>query len=148
MIENLPKIPQGWEEVQIGTALKYEQPYKYAVTNTEYNKKSGVPVLTAGKSFILGYTNETENIYTELPVIIFDDFTTDSKFVDFPFKVKSSAMKFLKPRNGKEYNINFFFKIIQSLKIRGVFSDHKRRWISEFSKLKIYAPLYDEQAKT
>ncbi len=30
------------------------------------------------------------------PVIIFDDFTTDSRFVDFPFKIKSSAMKILR----------------------------------------------------
>ena len=28
-----------------------------------------------------------------------DDFTTDSKYVDFPFKVKSSAMKILHVKN-------------------------------------------------
>ena len=57
--------------------------------------KQPIPVLTAGKSFVLGYTNETQGVYTQVPVVIFDDFTTDSKYVDFPFKAKSSAMKIL-----------------------------------------------------
>lgn len=147
MEESKTNIPEGYSEISLGDVLKYEQPYKYAVTDTTYNAKSGIPVLTAGKSFILGYTNETENVYSNFPVIIFDDFTTDSKFVDFPFKVKSSAMKFLKPKNGNEHNINFFFEIIQSLRIRGTFADHKRRWISEFSKIKTPAPPFNEQTK-
>lgn len=140
-------ILEGWREVSLGDALNYEQPYKYAVLSTEYSKESGIPVLTAGKSFILGYTNETENIYTDFPVIIFDDFTTDSKFVDFPFKVKSSAMKFLKPKNENEHSIKFLFEIVQSLRMRGTFGDHKRRWISEFSKIKIFVPDFKEQTQ-
>lgn len=147
MEKTLTKIPDGWIEITLGDVLKYEQPYNYTVDSTEYDSKSGIPVLTAGKSFLLGYTNETTNIYTDIPVIIFDDFTTNSKFVDFPFKVKSSAMKFLKPKNGKNQNIYFFFEVIQSLRIRGTFSDHKRRWISEFSKIEINSPLYKEQTR-
>ena len=76
--------------------LEYEQPTPYIVESTDYKNDYSIPVLTAGKSFIIGYTNETSGIKTDLPVIIFDDFTTDSKYVDFPFKVKSSAMKILK----------------------------------------------------
>lgn len=75
--------------------LEYEQPTPYIVESTDYKNDYSIPVLTAGKSFIIGYTNETSGIKTDLPVIIFDDFTTDSKYVDFPFKVKSSAMKIL-----------------------------------------------------
>lgn len=145
MGKNQSRIPNGWIEITLGDVMKYEQPYKYTVKSTAYDDKSGIPVLTAGKSFILGYTNEIDNIYTNYPVIIFDDFTTDCKFVDFPFKVKSSAMKFLSPKNEKDQNINFFFEIIKSLRVRGTSSDHKRRWISEFSKIKIYTPLFCEQ---
>ncbi len=74
--------------------LEYEQPTPYIVESTDYKKRlfyTGI----GRKSFIIGYTNETSGIKTDLPVIIFDDFTTDSKYVDFPFKVKSSAMKIL-----------------------------------------------------
>ncbi len=78
------------ENVKLDDVLKYEQPTKYIVASTNYSNDNQTPVLTAGQSFILGYTNETENIFTDFPVIIFDDFTTAFKFVDFPFKVKSS----------------------------------------------------------
>jgi type I restriction enzyme S subunit len=89
------KLPSGWVVTNFETLLEYEQPTKYIVSDTNYKLTYKTPVLTAGKSFILGYTNETDNIFDDLPVIIFDDFTTESKFVDFPFKVKSSAMKIL-----------------------------------------------------
>lgn len=133
-----------WKNITLGAVLKYEQPYKYTVESTQYNN-SGVPVLTAGKSFILGYTSETNNLYSNLPVIIFDDFTSDCKFVDFPFKVKSSAMKFLKERNEEEISLKYFYEILQTLKLDSVGGDHKRRWISEYSKIKIKAPDFIEQ---
>ena len=81
-----------WKEYELGELLLYRQPTKYIVQSTSYDDSYQIPVLTAGKSFILGYTNEKTNIFQELPVVIFDDFTTASKYVDFPFKVKSSAM--------------------------------------------------------
>lgn len=98
--------PDGVEFVKLGNCLDYEQPGKYIVTSTDYVLK-GLPVLTAGQTFILGYTDEDFGIYEankENPVIIFDDFTTSFHWVDFDFKVKSSAMKMLKP---KVENISF-----------------------------------------
>ena len=55
--------PDGVEYVSIGSVVNYEQPSKYIVTSTDYNADFCIPVLTAGQSFILGYTNETENLY-------------------------------------------------------------------------------------
>lgn len=83
------------KEYELGELLPYEQPSAYIVEITDYNDSYKTPVLTAGKSFILGYTNETEGIFDKLPVIIFDDFTTATQYVNFKFKVKSSAMKIL-----------------------------------------------------
>ena len=90
-------IKQDWIECSFGDLLDYEQPTKYIVNSTEYNDKYEIPVLTAGKSFIKGYTNETVGIFNKLPTIIFDDFTTATQYVNFKFKVKSSAMKILVP---------------------------------------------------
>ena len=128
---------ENWKKYPLGEILEYEQPTKYIVKNTEYNLYSVTPVLTAGKSFILGYTDETFAIFSNLPVIIFDDFTTDSKFVDFKFKVKSSAIKILKLRNTK-FNIKLIFEIMQGIKFDA--SDHKRRWISEYQNIEILLP--------
>lgn len=123
-----------YKKVELGEVLQYEQPTNYIVDSGLYNDEFETPVLTAGKSFILGYTNENHNIYTKLPVIIFDDFTTATKFVDFPFKVKSSAMKILSC-NENIADIRFLFYLIQTIKINS--EQHQRYWISKFSKIQI-----------
>ena len=84
-----------YKEYELGELLPFEQPTAYIVKSTDYNDSYSTPVLTAGKSFILGKTNEKYGIFDQLPVIIFDDFTTATQFVNFKFKVKSSAMKIL-----------------------------------------------------
>ena len=70
----------------ISDVLSYEQPQPYIVENTEYTAE-GTPVLTANKAFVLGYTSETNGIYDKGDCIIFDDFTLDCKYVDFPYKI-------------------------------------------------------------
>ena len=136
-------LPQGWCACRLEDIVDYEQPQRYIVESTSYNDTYKTPVLTAGKSFIIGYTNETAGIFNNLPVIIFDDFTTDSKYVDFPFKVKSSAMKILHVKNGVNVKYVYYFMSITRL----VGKTHKRYWISEYSKLNIPLPPYNEQCR-
>lgn len=136
-------VNQKWPMVELGDVLDYEQPTNYIVKSVNYNDTYSTPVLTAGKSFILGYTDEKEGIFHDgLPVIIFDDFTTATKFVDFPFKVKSSAMKILHPKKDKVI-IRYAFLTMQNIKF--TFSEHKRFWISEYSKIKIPLPPLEVQ---
>ncbi len=134
-----------WEEKKLGEVLDYEQPTKYIVESIEYDNSFETPVLTAGKSFLLGYTDETENIFTDVPVIIFDDFTMANQFVTFPFKVKSSAMKILK-NDVKKASIVFVYAAMEMIYYpKG--DEHKRFWISEYSKIKIPFPSLSEQTK-
>jgi len=126
-----------YEKVALEAVLDYEQPTNYIVENEEYCDSYKTPVLTAGKTFILGHTNEENGIFNNpLPVIIFDDFTTATKFVDFPFKVKSSAMKILKAK--ENVNITFLYYLMQHIQFDS--SDHKRYWISQYSKIQIPLP--------
>ncbi|MCF6213215.1 MAG: restriction endonuclease subunit S [Flavobacteriaceae bacterium] len=126
-----------WVEKALENCLDYLQPTPYLVSNTDYKDEYETPVLTAGKTFILGYTDEKNGIFSDnLPVIIFDDFTTATKFVDFPFKGKSSAMKILIAKN--KSNVKFMYEAMQNIKFE--VSTHKRHWISIFSKLKILIP--------
>ena len=134
-------VPEGWTVSTLEEIIDYEQPQAYIVQSTDYKSQYKIPVLTAGKSFIIGYTNESEGIFTDLPVIIFDDFTTDSKFVDFPFKVKSSAMKILHVK--EEVNIQYICWFMSVTRLIG--DTHKRYWISEYSKLHIPIPPRKEQ---
>ena len=122
----------------LGDILEYEQPTKYIVSSENYNDSYATPVLTAGQTFILGYTNETEGIYSKpLPVVIFDDFTTAVKFVNFPFKVKSSAMKILKAAN-KDVHIPYWYYYLTSVHIDNDL--HKRYWISTFANMQVNIP--------
>ena len=136
-------LPKGWAMCQLEDITNYEQPTAYIVDSTDYDNNYSIPVLTAGKSFIIGYTNETEGIYSNLPCIIFDDFTTDSKLVNFPFKVKSSAMKILQVRTGLEIEYVSMFMSVTRL----IGDTHKRYWISEYSKLEIPIPPLAEQKR-
>ena len=142
-ISHYGQLPNGWYECKLENIVDYEQPQAYIVNSTEYSDKYKTPVLTAGKSFIIGYTNETTGIFNKLPVIIFDDFTTDSKYVDFPFKVKSSAMKILKVN--PEVNIKYIALFMSKKRLTS--ETHKRYWISEYSKLPLPLPPRSEQDK-
>jgi type I restriction enzyme S subunit len=138
----LPGFSGEWAVKRLGDLLEYEQPTKYLVKDREYSDDNDVPVLTAGKTFILGYTNEKNGIFNNLPAIIFDDFTTANKYVSFPFKAKSSAMKILKPRDAA-VNLRLVFEVMQLIKFQ--LGDHKRYWISEYQKLEIKIPNPEEQ---
>ena len=134
-----------WKEVKLGEVLDYEQPNQYIVKSTEYSNSFNMPVLTAGQSFILGYTNEKDGIKKasrENPVIIFDDFTTASHLVDFDFKVKSSAMKILELKNDED-NIYLVYNILKNIYYTP--QGHERHWISKFSDFNILIPNTTEQ---
>ena len=139
-----PGFRDEWEWTALGECLDYQQPTDYLVSATNYSDSYTVPVLTAGKTFILGYTNETNGVFSEgLPVIIFDDFTTATQFVDFPFKAKSSAMKILLARG--EANIKFMYELMQMIAYE--VGTHERYWISKFAPMLVLIPKTEEQQK-
>ena len=134
-------MPDNWVLVPLEDITEYEQPQPYIVQDTSYSDMYTIPVLTAGKSFILGYTNEDFGVYENVPAIIFDDFTTDSRLVKFPFKVKSSAMKIIQVKRG--LNIEYVAMFMSITRLIG--ETHKRYWISEYSKIALPIPPLDEQ---
>ncbi len=126
----------------VGDVLDYEQPQSYIVEDTEYTNE-GTPVLTANKAFVLGYTLETDGIYDKGDCIIFDDFTLDCKYVDFPFKVKSSAIKILTAKN-KEL-LRYAFEFLKYLDLST--EEHKRHYIAETQNQEFIMPT-EQMVKT
>lgn len=144
LIERLS--PEGVPFRPLGELLDYEQPGKYLVESTNYDNSFATPVLTAGQSFVLGHTDELSGIYPasrEDPVIIFDDFTTAFRWVDFPFKAKSSAMKMLTPKHDAAIDFRFVYFAMQC--IRYAPQDHARQWISKYSAFPIPVPQLEMQ---
>ncbi|MDO5556648.1 MAG: restriction endonuclease subunit S [Clostridia bacterium] len=145
LIERL--CPNGVEYKKLESCLKYEQPTKYIVKSTKYDDSYDIPVLTAGQTFILGYTNETNGIYIaskKEPTIIFDDFTTGFHWVDFGFKVKSSAMKILRPIN-ENVNFRYIYYAMSCIKFEP--GTHTRHWISIYSQLTVPVPPLEVQCE-
>lgn len=128
--------------MEVRDLLEYEQPSKYIVENVVYSENSKLtPVLTANKAFILGYTDEQRGIYDKGDCLIFDDFTMDMKYVDFSFKVKSSAIKILTSKRG--INLIYIFEYLSFMSLSS--KDHKRHYISEVEDMKVPVPLIEEQ---
>ena len=129
---------------KLDSCLDFEQPTAYLVKSTEYDDSYKIPVLTAGQSLLLGYTNETDGIYKaskENPCIIFDDFTTSFHWIDFDFKVKSSAMKMLRPKD--EVNFRYIYYTMKCINF--VPGGHQRHWISKYSQFEVPVPSLSEQ---
>ena len=143
LIEKL--CPDGVEYKKIGELVDYEQPGNYIVSSTKYSDEYNIPVLTAGQTFILGYINETDGVYKsskDNPVIIFDDFTAAFKWVDFEFKVKSSAIKILTVNNTLT-TIRYIYHVMGFLNISS--DEHKRLWIGTYSNIKVPVPPLEVQ---
>lgn len=130
-------IPPGWTLKKLSDVLVYERPDNYIVKSTNYADDRKTPVLTANKSFVLGYTDEDFGIYKNVPAVIFDDFTTASKYVNFPFKVKSSAIKILKCKD-EVADLKFVHEIMKLIKFP--LGNHKRYYISQYQNLDILIP--------
>jgi type I restriction enzyme S subunit len=138
--------PEGVEYKPLGDLLNYEQPTKYLVKSTDYNDSFPTPVLTAGQSFLLGYTDEEEGIFRASesnPVIIFDDFTTGFHWVDFDFKVKSSAMKMLRLKDMSGASFRYILHAMRTIHYAP--GSHSRQWISTYSKFLIPTPPLEVQ---
>lgn len=148
ILEEIHNCPVEWKE--LGEVVDYEQPTKYIVSSKSYADSYEIPVLTAGQSFILGYTNEKDGIYhasKNNPVIIFDDFTTSKQWVDFKFKVKSSAMKMLtiKDEFKNEVLLRYVWHYLGTITYKP--DQHGRQWIGTYSKFLVPIPPLKLQEK-
>lgn len=134
-----PGFTDAWEQRKFGDLFEYERPDAYIVKSDNYNDDFNMPVLTANKAFILGYTNE-ENSYNK-PSIIFDDFTLDRKYVDFPYMLKSSAIKILTSKN--QHNLRFLFERLNSTRFELL--GHARHYISVVQNTITFCPSVEEE---
>ena len=75
-------------------------------------------------------------VYDKGPCIILDDFTLDTKIVDFPFKVKSSAIKILSAKN--LVRLRYIYEYLKFLDLNT--EEHKRHYIAEIEPMTIELP--------
>lgn len=127
--ESFPKIRfngffDAWEQCKVIDLLNFIRPDKYIVQNEKYIKGALTPVLTANKSFIIGHTKEKKTFKKNC--IIFDDFTLNNKYVNFPFMVKSSAIKILIETENN--NLFFIYLLLKNKNFKP--SGHMRHYVN------------------
>jgi len=83
--DNLKReIPQGWSTLPISAILdKYPTTKRYETK--EYLSQGKYPIIDQGDTYIVGYTNEDDNLLTRHPAVLFGDHSTKVKFLDFDF---------------------------------------------------------------
>ena len=127
----------------MGDIFNYSRPDKYIVSSSDLLNIGKTPVLTANKAFVLGYTNESRTYNKKS--IIFDDFTLDNKYVDFPYMVKSSAIKILEIKDINKDNLFFNFNLLNSTKLEVL--GHARHYISIVQPKIVLTTIMEEQEK-
>ncbi|MFV8474348.1 restriction endonuclease subunit S [Mycoplasma sp. Z631] len=123
---------EEWKRAIFSDFIDYERPDKY-IEKLPLLEFGQIPVLTANKSFKLGYT-ESQNYYAKGDCILFDDFTLDSKYVNFPFMVVSSALKILSLKNSQD-SLPYYFAILKNNTFES--QGHARHYISIVAKTPI-----------
>lgn len=93
----------------------------------------------------MGYTTEKNKYVNSHESIIFDDFTLDTKFVDFPYMVKSSAIKILTLKDEKKDNIRFNFELLSNHRFNML--GHARHYISVVQPENVFTTNKQEQNK-
>ncbi len=78
------EIPQGWNILPISDILdKYPTTKRYETK--EYLQIGKYPIIDQGDAYIVGFTNENDNLLTRHPAVLFGDHSTKVKFLDFDF---------------------------------------------------------------
>ena len=137
------EFTDAWEQRKFQDMFSFERPDPYIVKSDKYSNEYTMPVLTANKAFVLGYTKE--NSPCKKTSLIFDDFTLECKYVDFPYMVKSSAIKILTVKDEKKDNLRFSFERLNTTKIEIL--GHARHYISVVQPTKTRTPNILEQNK-
>ena len=85
------------------------------IPTSKYLTAGTYPIFDQGKDFISGYYNDNENLFTDVPIIIFGDHTRIKKYVDTPCFIGADGVKVLKPKVSA--NVKYLFYALQSIEI-------------------------------
>ena len=109
------EIPKGWSVEAIGSILdKYPTTKRYETK--EYLSQGKYPIVDQGDAYIVGFTNENDNLLTRHPAVLFGDHSTKVKLLDFAFARGADGTQILYSNNP---NISqyYLYMVVLSLQI-------------------------------
>lgn len=115
-----------------GTKIKTEQ-YETIGTNI---------IIDQGQSDIAGYTDQSEGLFTDVPVIVFGDHTRIIKYINRPFFLGADGTKILKSKI-PDANYKYLYYALKNAKIPNTGYNRHFKWLKQIS---ISYPEHEKQS--
>ena len=133
-IEMFGDITNGeyrWEARAFDDVIADNTRFGTKIPTDDYLTNGTYPIIDQGQSFISGYVNSNEGLYTNCPAIIFGDHTRCFKYIDFPFFLGADGVKLLKLKT-TDVNYRFMVSQLTLLPLANMGYNRHFRWLREF----------------
>jgi len=129
------EIPESWDWTRIFT-VSYTIGTKFnQIKSTEIKTAGNYKVVSQGANLFDGFTNESEKVIDDLPLIMFGDHTRNVKYIDFPFVIGAYGTKFHKALGIESLYLYYWMKWATN-------SMYNRGYARHYTLLKkVYIPL-------
>lgn len=118
--EEIPfDIPDNWVWTKLEIITNKVGSKSNQIKKSEIKKTGKIPVITQGKTFIEGYSNDETKVIKEVPVIMFGDHTRNVKYIDFPFIIGADGTQIHQSLINDKYLYYWMALASEKLKNRG-----------------------------
>ena len=100
------------------------------IKSCDYNHEGKYPIIDQSSKNVIGYTDEIDGLYKDVPVIIFGDHTRRFKLVEEPFFIGADGTKVLKLRSSV-YDYKFIYYYLLHKKIPDTGYNRHFKWVKE-----------------
>lgn len=102
------------------------------IKSCDYNHEGKYPIIDQSSKNVIGYTDEIDGLYNDVPVIIFGDHTRRFKLVEEPFFIGADGTKVLKLRSSV-YDYKFIYYYLLHKKIPDTGYNRHFKWVKELA---------------
>ena len=100
------------------------------IKSCDYNHEGKYPIIDQSSKNVIGYTDEIDGLYKDVPVIIFGDHTRRFKLVEEPFFIGADGTKVLK-LHSSVYDYKFIYYYLLHKKIPDTGYNRHFKWVKE-----------------
>jgi type I restriction enzyme S subunit len=130
-----------WAEMAFEKVISPLPTKEYQIFNSEIVWNWNFPVVDQWQGLTAWYSNDQDKLFSNLPVIVFWDHTTEIKYIDFPFVIWADWTKLLK---ALQWNLKYiYYFLLQNKPIQEWYKRH----FSVLKQLTIFFPSLPEQQK-
>ena len=105
--------------------------YSLKIPKNMYLKSGLYPIIDQGKEEIAGFSNQSTDIFNDVPVIIFGDHTRIFKYIDYPFFLGADGVKILKNISNLFLD-KFLYYSLKNFKIPNTGYNRHFKWLKNF----------------